>query len=71
MREKVAAIVGTEMRGGSPDALGEVAASLKLLVRRAEQGLRTVNKVGESSVACRQLGGVGTGRRWSSDGIAD
>ena len=47
-RAKVAAIVGTEMRGVSPDTLGEVAASLKLLVRRAEQALRTVNKAGES-----------------------
>ena len=45
---KVAAIVGTEVRGVSPDALGEVAASLKLLVRRAEKALRTVNKAGES-----------------------
>ena len=41
-------VVGTEMRGVSPDALGEVAASLKLLVRRAEQALRIVNKAGES-----------------------
>jgi hypothetical protein len=48
MGEKVAAIVGTEMRGVSPDALGEVAAGLKLLVRRAETALRTVNKAGES-----------------------
>ena len=32
--EKVAAIVGTEMRGVSPDALCEVATGLKLLVRR-------------------------------------
>ena len=48
MNEKVADIIGTEMRGVSPDALGEVAASLKLLVRRAEQALRTVNKAGES-----------------------
>ena len=31
MREKVAAILGTEMRGVSADALGEVATSLKLL----------------------------------------
>ena len=46
--EKVAAIVGTEMRGVSPDVLGEVATSLKLLVRRAETALRTVNKAGES-----------------------
>ena len=44
MGEKVAAIIGTEMRGVSPDALGEVAAGLKLLVRRAETALRTVNK---------------------------
>ena len=48
MGEKVAAIVGTEMRGVSPDALGEVAASLKLLVRRAETALRTVDKAGGS-----------------------
>ena len=48
MSEKVTAIAGTEMRRVSPDALGEVAASLKLLVRRAEQALRTVNKAGES-----------------------
>ena len=46
MGEKVAAIVGTEMRGVSPDAL--VATGLKLLVRRAEKALRTVNKAGES-----------------------
>ena len=45
MGEKVAAIVGTEMRGVSPDTLGEVAASLKLFVRRTEQALRTVNRV--------------------------
>ena len=32
----------------SPDALGEVATSLKLLVRRAEKALRTVDKAGES-----------------------
>ena len=37
MGEEVAAIVGTEMRGVSPDALGEVAAGLRLLVRRAEK----------------------------------
>ena len=36
------------MRGVSPDALGEVATSLKLLVRRAEKALRTVDKAGES-----------------------
>ena len=47
MSEKVAAIVGTEMRGVSPDALGEVATSLKLLVRRAEKKLCTVNKADE------------------------
>ena len=46
--EKVTAIVGTEMRGVSPDALGEVATSLKLLVRQAEKALRIVNKAGES-----------------------
>ena len=48
MGEKVAAIVGMEARGVSPEALGEVAAGLKLLVRRAEVALRTVNKAGES-----------------------
>ena len=48
MGEKVAAIVGMETRGVSPDALSEVAAGLKLLVRRAEAALRTVNKAGES-----------------------
>ena len=51
MSGEVAAIVGTEMRfmrGVSPDALGEVAASLKLLVGRAEKELRIVNKGGES-----------------------
>ena len=48
MGEKVAAIVGMETRGVSPEALGEVAAGLKLLVRRAEVALRTVNKAGES-----------------------
>ena len=48
MSEKVAVVVGTWMRGVSPDSLGEVAASLKLLVRRAEQALRTVNTTGES-----------------------
>ena len=42
------AIVGMETRGVSPDALSEVAAGLKLLVRRAEAALRTVNKAGES-----------------------
>ena len=36
MSEKVAAVLGTAMRGVSPDALGEVAESLKLLLRRAE-----------------------------------
>ena len=34
--------------GVSPDALGEVASALKLLVRRSETALRTVNKAGES-----------------------
>ena len=48
VREKVAAIVGMETRGVSPEALGEVAASLKLLVRQVEKTVRTVNKVGES-----------------------
>ena len=37
-----------ETRGVSPDALSEVAAGFKLLVRRAEAALRTVNKAGES-----------------------
>ena len=60
MSEKVAAIVGTEMRGVSPGALGEVATSLKLLVRRAEKALRTVNKAGESWPVDRALVGVGT-----------
>ena len=46
--EKVAAIVNTETRGVSPDAIGGVATSLKLLVRQAEKTLRTVNKAGES-----------------------
>ena len=46
--EKVAAAVGTGMRRVSPDALSEVATGLKLLVRRAEKALRTVNKAGES-----------------------
>ena len=43
--ERVAAITGTEMRGVSPDALDEVASSPKLLVVRAEKGLRTVNTI--------------------------
>ena len=48
--EKVGAVVGTdpETRGVSPDSLGEVATSLKLLVRQAEKALRTVNKASES-----------------------
>ena len=46
--EKVAAIVGTDMRGVSPDGLSEVATGLKLLVRRTEKALRIVNKAGES-----------------------
>ena len=41
------AIVGTEMRGVSPDALGEVATSLKLLTSQTS-GESTVNKAGES-----------------------
>ena len=48
VEEKVGAIVGMEMRGVSPDALGEVASALKLLVRTSEKALRTVNKAGES-----------------------
>ena len=67
MGEKVAAIVGTEMRGVSPDAdaLGEVATGLKLLVRRAEEALRTVDKAGESwpvpwIMDSLPSGGVGT-----------
>ena len=46
--ERVAAIVGTGVGGVSPGALDEVAPSLKLLVDRAEKGLRTVNKISES-----------------------
>ena len=45
---KVAAIVGTEMRGVSPDALGEAATSLKLLIKRIEEALRTVDKARET-----------------------
>ena len=48
MSENVAAVVGTTTIGVSLDALGEVAASLKLLVRGAEQALRTGNTAGES-----------------------
>jgi hypothetical protein len=48
MGEEVAAVVGTDMGRVSPDALSEVATGLKLLVRRAEKALRTVNKAGES-----------------------
>jgi hypothetical protein len=48
IEEKVAAIVGTDMRKISPDAVCEVAASLKLLVRRSEKALRAMNKAGES-----------------------
>ena len=48
VEEKVRAIVGMETRGVSPDALGEVASALELLVRRSETALRTVNKAGES-----------------------
>ena len=44
----VAAIIGTKMKGVSPDGLSEVASALKLLVRRTETALRTVNKAGES-----------------------
>ena len=43
--ERVAAIIGTEMRGVSPDALDEVASSLKLIVARMEKGLRSVNQL--------------------------
>ena len=46
--EKVAAIVGTDMRRVSPDALCEIATGLKLLVKRSEKALRAVNKAGES-----------------------
>ena len=49
MGEKVAATIGTEMRRVSPDtpdispdASGEVATSLKLLVRRAEKALHAL-----------------------------
>ena len=48
VEEKVRAMVGMEMRGVSPDALGEVASTLKLLVRTSEKALRTVNKAGET-----------------------
>ena len=48
VEEKVGAIVGMETRGVSADALGEAASALKLLVRRSEAALRTVNKAGES-----------------------
>ena len=48
VEEKVGAIVGMETRGVSPEALGEVASALKLLVRTSEKALRTVNKAGES-----------------------
>ena len=44
----MAAVIGTEMTGVSPDGLTEVATSLKLLVRRSEKALRTVNKACES-----------------------
>ena len=68
MGEKVAAVVGTDMRRVSPDALSEVATGLKLLVRRAEKALRTVNKAGESwPVAHGQLGSMGTGQRRAAD----
>ena len=48
VEERVGAIVGIETRGMSPDALGEVASALKLLVRTSEKALRIVNKAGES-----------------------
>ena len=48
VEEKVAAIVGADMRRVSPDVLCEVATSLKLLVKRSEKALRAVNKAGES-----------------------
>ena len=48
VEEKVGPIVGMETRGVSPEALGEVASALKLLVRTSEKALRTVNKAGES-----------------------
>jgi hypothetical protein len=48
VEEKVVAVIGMETRGVSPDALSEVTSALKLLVRRAETALRTVNKAGES-----------------------
>ena len=67
VEEKVGAIVGMETRGVSPDALGEVASALKLLVRRAETALRTVNKAGESwpvdSLAVWAPDGAAAGRR--------
>ena len=51
--ERVTAIIGTEMRGVSPDALARLArwrrrAGLKLMVARMEKGLRTVNQLSES-----------------------
>ena len=46
--EKVAAIVGTDMRRVSPDVLCGVATGLKLLAKRSEKALRAVNKAGES-----------------------
>ena len=46
--EKVAVAVGMDVERLSPEALREVAVSLKLLVRRVEGGLRMLNTVGES-----------------------
>ena len=46
--EKVAVAVGMDVTRLSPEALREVAASLKLLVRRTERELRMLNTVGES-----------------------
>ena len=48
VEEKVAAIVGADMRRVSPDVLCEIATGLKLLVKRSEKALRAVNKAGES-----------------------
>ena len=48
MSEKVTAIIGTEMRGVSPEALEEMSSSLKTMVAKMEGGLRTVNQLGES-----------------------
>ena len=48
MSEKVAAIIREEVRGASPEALKEVSACLKTMVAKVEDGLRTINQLGES-----------------------